>query len=101
MKKLLAILICVLMISGMFVISASADDKVEISYSYWGTPEEAASVQAVADKFNAEQDRIHVTVLAIPNEEYTTTLNSMAAGNQLPDCGIMNENGVLRHVQRQ
>lgn len=95
MKKLLAILICVLMISGMFVISASADDKVEITYSYWGTPEEAASVQAVADKFNGEQDRIHVTVLAIPNEEYTTTLNSMAAGNQLPDCGIMNENGVL------
>ena len=95
MKKLLAILICAMMVASIFAISASADDVVEITYSYWGTPEEAASVQAVADKFNAEQDRIHVTVLAIPNEEYTTTLNSMAAGNQLPDCGIMNENGVL------
>ena len=95
MKKLLAILLCVLMISSILVVNAAAEDKVEITYSYWGTPEEAASVQAVADKFNSEQDRIHVTVLAIPNEEYTTTLNSMAAGNQLPDCGIMNENGVL------
>ena len=85
MKKLLAILICAMMVASIFAISASADDVVEITYSYWGTPEEAASVQAVADKFNAEQDRIHVTVLAIPNEEYTTTLNSMAAGNQLPD----------------
>ncbi len=70
-------------------------EKVEITYSFWGTPDEGASVQTVADKFNASQDRINVTVLAIPNEEYTTKLNTMAIAGELPDCGIMNENGVL------
>ena len=29
-------------------------DVVTITYSYWGTPDEAASVQAVADKFHEE-----------------------------------------------
>ena len=72
-----------------------ASDKVTITYSYWGTPEEARDTQAILDRFNAENDHIFVELLAIPNEEYTTTLNAMAAGNQLPDCGIMNENGVL------
>ncbi|MBQ9664190.1 MAG: sugar ABC transporter substrate-binding protein [Oscillospiraceae bacterium] len=95
-KKFLALLLSVLMLATCSVTAfAAGNDVVEITYSYWGTPDEAASVQAVADKFNSENDHIHVTVLAIPNEEYTTTLNSMAAGNQLPDCGIMNENGVL------
>lgn len=70
-------------------------EKVTITYSYWGTPEEAKDTQAILDRFNAENDHIFVKLLAIPNEEYTTTLNAMAAGNQLPDCGIMNENGVL------
>ena len=136
MKKLLAILLCALMVAGLFVGCANnatpapteaapapeteaapapeteaapapeteaapapeteaAGDKVTITYSYWGTPEEAKDTQAILDKFNAENDHIFVELLAIPNEEYTTTLNAMAAGNQLPDCGIMNENGVL------
>ena len=128
MKKLFAILLCVLLVASLFV--GCADDttptnapatkapdgtnapqtnapatqgnepvpsgeKVTITYSYWGTPEEARDTQAILDKFNAENDHIFVELLAIPNEQYTTTLNSMAAGNQLPDCGIMNENGVL------
>lgn len=75
--------------------SGGADGAVEITYSYWGTPDEAASVQAVADKFNADHPGIHVTVMSIPNEEYVTKLNTMAIANELPDCGIMNESGVL------
>ena len=119
-KKLLALLLSILMVAGLAACgqqpapaaapaeapaaapaeapaaeAPAAAEPVEITYSYWGTPEEAKSVQDVADLFNAENPGIHVTVLAIPNEEYTTTLNSMAAGGQLPDCGIMNENGVL------
>lgn len=72
-----------------------SDGAVEITYSYWGTPDEAASVQAVADKFNADHPGIHVTVMSIPNEEYVTKLNTMAIAKELPDCGIMNESGVL------
>lgn len=136
MKKLIALLLCVLMVATLFaacaeqpaapdapateapapetevapapetegeaapetegeVAPAPDGEKVTITYSYWGTPEEARDTQAILDKFNAENDHIFVELVAIPNEEYTSTLNSMAAGNQLPDCGIMNENGVL------
>lgn len=73
----------------------SGGDVAEITYSYWGTPDEAESVQAVADKFNADHPNIHVTVMSIPNEEYVTKLNTMAVAKELPDCGIMSESGVL------
>lgn len=70
-------------------------DEIHISYSYWGTPDEAASVQEVADKYHEENPGIVVDIVCIPNEEYVTKLNTMAAANELPDCGIMSEAGVL------
>ncbi len=119
MKKLIALLLCASMALGMAACTSSGKqdptdapatdapatdgpatdapdgEKVEITYSYWGTPDEAASVQEVADKYNAENPGVHVTVMAIPNEEYVTKLNTMAVAKELPDCGIMNEGGVL------
>lgn len=119
-KKLLALLLCALMVAGLFACSQTTEEgtaaqetadttgsavteaaeettaeKVQITYSYWGLPDEAASVQTAIDEFNASQDRIEVSLMAIPNEEYTTKLNTMATAGELPDCGIMNENGVL------
>ena len=124
MKKIIALLLCLLMIVGMVACATNTDnndqtdgsqdttpatensdssddtngndgDVVTITYSYWGTPDEAASVQAVADKFHEEYPNIKVEVMAIPNEEYVTKLNTMATAGELPDCGIMNESGVL------
>ena len=128
MKKIIALLLCVLMVLGMAACAntttdaatnsdstadtaktdtadttsadtaednTASDDVVTITYSYWGTPDEAASVQAVADKFHEEYPNIKVEVMAIPNEEYVTKLNTMATAGELPDCGIMNESGVL------
>jgi len=116
-KKLLALLLCALMVVGLFACSqaetpateeavgtetgtqtaeeSAPAEKVQITYSYWGMPDEAASVQAAIDEFNALQDGIEVTLMSIPNEEYTTKLNTLATAGELPDCGIMNENGVL------
>ena len=39
MKKLLAILLCVLMISSILVVNPASEDNVESTYSFWGTPE--------------------------------------------------------------
>lgn len=121
-KRFLALLLCALMAVGMAACTAAPAaeqapaaapaaapaqaeasapaGKVEITYSFWGTPDEAASVQAVADKFNATQDRIEVKVISIPNETYVTKLNTMATANQLPDAGIMNEAGVLQFAEQ-
>ena len=127
MKKLIALLLALVMVVGMVACTnepapapapeptpdpapapepapepdpAPAEDVVEITYSYWGTPDEAASVQEVADKYNAENPGVKVTVMSIPNEEYTSKLNTMAVAGELPDCGIMNENGVLDFAEK-
>lgn len=73
----------------------ASGEKVHITYTIWGSADEGANVQAVADKFNESQDRIEVEVMAIPWENYTTRLNTMAAADQLPDSGMLNENMVI------
>ncbi|MDD3335254.1 MAG: sugar ABC transporter substrate-binding protein [Eubacteriales bacterium] len=94
MKKLIALVLTVAMLLTLTAAMAEGD-RVTITYSYWGTPEESASTQAVLDQYNASQDKVTVELMCIPNEQYTTKLNSMATAGELPDCGIMNENGLL------
>lgn len=93
MKKLVSLFLALVMLCTLT--AAVAEDKVSITYSYWGTPEESTSTQAVLDAYNASQDKVEVQLMCIPNEEYTTKLNTMATAGTMPDCGIMNENGVL------
>jgi multiple sugar transport system substrate-binding protein len=76
--------------------AGGSSGKVRITYSFWGTPDEAAAVQQVADKFNAQQGRIEVVVVNIPHDTYIEKLNTMATANELPDAGIMSEAGVLQ-----
>ena len=107
-KKLLSTILCLSLVASLAGCGAQAEtttelpeggtatsETVKITYSYWGTPDEAASVQAVADKFNQENPGIKVEVMSIPSEEYVTKLNTMATASGLPDCGIMSEAGVL------
>ncbi len=106
MKKrgLLTVLLCVffllsLMASGTQEASLAEDERVKITYSFWGTPDEGAAVQAVADTFNASQDGISVEIMAIPHDTYVTKLNTLATAKNLPDCGIMSEAGVLQFAE--
>ncbi len=96
MKKLLALFLCVSMLLSLGITAlAEGDGRVHITYSFWGTPDESVATQAVLDAYNASQDKIFVELMCIPNEQYTTKLQSLAISDQLPDCGIMNENGTL------
>ncbi|QJD88418.1 ABC transporter substrate-binding protein [Cohnella herbarum] len=74
----------------------SKTEKVKIIYSMWGSAEEGSKTQEVADKFNASQENIEVEVQAIPWENYMTKLNTMATAGQLPDTGMMREDGVIQ-----
>ena len=94
MKKLLALLLCVAMLIPMAAI-AEDDGRIHITYSFWGNQTEAESVQKALNEFNAMQDKIFVEPMQIPNEEYTQTLVNYAIADQLPDCGMVNENSVL------
>ncbi|WP_438444172.1 ABC transporter substrate-binding protein [Gorillibacterium sp. sgz5001074] len=77
--------------------SSSKTEKVKITYSMWGSEAEGSQTQAVADKFNASQDKIEVKVQAIPWENYMTKLNTMATAGQLPDTGMLREDGVIQY----
>jgi len=70
-------------------------EKIKITYALWGGDTEAKNTQAVADKFNASQDKIEVSCIPIPWETYLEKLNTMATANELPDTAIMSEAGVL------
>lgn len=74
---------------------ASKGEKVQITYSIWGTAEEEATTQQVADQFNTSQDKIEVKIRAIPNENYATVMNTMATAKELPDCGMVREDMVI------
>jgi multiple sugar transport system substrate-binding protein len=102
MKKI-AILGVVLLLAGTFAFArggsqSSSGGKVQITYSNWGTPDEAKVVQAVADKYNSLQSKVQVTVIAIPHDAYEATLNTRATAGQLPDCGIMSEAATLQYA---
>ncbi len=122
MKKLIALLVCIMMACTLFACAqptapategaapaeeapkaeapAAPAEKIEITYAMWGNDEEAANTQKTADIFNASQDRIHVSVIPIPWETYVEKLNTMATANQLPDCAIMSEAGVIQWAQQ-
>ena len=43
--------------------TASDGNKVHITYAQWGNDTETAATQAVADKFNSEQDEIFLNLV--------------------------------------
>jgi multiple sugar transport system substrate-binding protein len=87
-KKIIVIALLAVAFAGFAVA-----EKVEVSYMCWynTTQSEAQGNQVLIDKFNASQDRIHVTMIAIPRDGYETKVNTMAAAGQLPDCTQLSE----------
>ena len=65
----------------------------EVTYMCWynTTQSEAQGNQALIDKYNASQNKVHVTMMAIPRDGYETKVNTMAAAGQLPDCTQLSE----------
>ena len=103
MKKIAVLAVILILVTGLTAFAGggkekSGGGKVQITYSFWGTPDEAKDVQKVADKFNGQQDRIQVTVVQIPHDTYEATLNTRATAGQLPDCGIMSEAATLQYA---
>lgn len=94
MKKLLALLLCATMLLSVCSF-AVAEEPIHLVFSFWGSDDEAAAVQANLDVYNQMQDKVFVEPMQIPNEEYTETLVNYAIADQLPDCGMVNENAVL------
>jgi multiple sugar transport system substrate-binding protein len=76
------------------------NERVNITYAFWGNNEELQTLEGVIDKFESEQDRISVEPIQLDRAEYVGALNTFAAGGQLPDTGIMAEDTVLMWAEQ-
>ena len=91
-KKIVSLLLCVLLAIGSASIALAGDgERVEISWTFWGTPDEYTAVEAAVAQFESEQDRIKVNIIQIPRETVEAELTSMAASGTLPDSSFMAE----------
>ena len=63
------------------------DGPIEIVYwNQWTQEDETAFLKKYVEEYNSSQDKYHVSFLAIPYEEYTTTkLATAFATNEAPD----------------
>jgi multiple sugar transport system substrate-binding protein len=96
-RLLVGVLIIITFLLSTIAFSAS---KTEISYMAWynTTESEAADIQKTLDKYNASQNKVHVTLITVSRGDYETKLNTMAAAKQLPDCCMMAEPMTIRYA---
>ncbi len=86
-KKIIAVLMAVLLAVSLYAGGRrdSGDGRVEITYMIWANENEAATAQQVLDTYNASQDHTRVLLSYVPEAEYITKVNALAAAGQLPD----------------
>jgi len=75
--------------------SEGAADRIQLTFSLWGDPSEQEATQEALNVYNNMQDRVWVTALQIPNEEYADVLQTMAIAGRMPDAGMALEPTVI------
>lgn len=73
---------------------SDSGDKIEIRFTEWDGGDTLAVYEEIAENFNNSQDKIHVTVMNIP-DEYDTKITSMVAGNDVPEISILNPDTLM------
>ena len=76
--------------SSVSTTSASDNSKVELRYLLWGNQEEIAFKQKWTDEFNKRNDKIHVTLEAIPegfHEKLTVEVSSGTLADMVQIAG--------------
>lgn len=74
--------------SAIPAIASDEGEPVELTFSYWGSPVEKATIEASLKAFEEAHPGITVTPMHIP-QDYDTKITTMMAANELPDLGYM------------
>ncbi|GAC1353448.1 MAG: hypothetical protein NVSMB42_08730 [Herpetosiphon sp.] len=71
--------------------AAAAGENVELLFTFWGSPTEKASVEAMVAAFNASHPKIQVRPQHIPTaaNAYTQKMTTMLAAGTPPDVAYM------------
>ena len=67
----------------------AAQDKVELVFTYWGSPQEQEAVAQMCESFNEAHPNIEVRPQYVPNEGYNEKMTTMLAGGTPPDIAYM------------
>jgi len=101
MKKITGFCLILLLTMSIFAFvgcnkqaSEAAGGRAEISYTFWGSPQELLDTTNTAIRFNNSQDKITVKVEQIPWEVYETVLRTRATAGLMPDAGMLLEGSV-------
>lgn len=80
-KKVVVMVVCVLILSGVF--GVSADGKVTITFSTWGTPQvEGPSISAQLEAFSKKYPEIEVKWEMIPFNDYEPKVKTRIAAGE-------------------
>ncbi|HET6485354.1 MAG TPA: extracellular solute-binding protein, partial [Spirochaetia bacterium] len=66
----------------------SSGGPVTLKFTYWGSPQEKAAVDASIQAFTAKYPNIKVNAIHIPTD-YDTKITTMVAANEAPDMGYL------------
>jgi len=64
-------------------------DKAELVFTYWGSPQEQDAVKKMVENFNDQHDNISVKPQYVPNDGYEEKMTTMLAGGNPPDIAYM------------
>ena len=70
--------------------AAGTAERVELTFTYWGSPFERAAVKQMLEAFNQAHPDIQVRGQHIP-DGYTEKIATMVAGGTAPDVGYINK----------
>ena len=95
MTKLVALVLCMLMLVGNVAFAEGTDEKITITFCNWGDGTEQRMFEDVFARYTADHPNVEINYLYIPHGEYMTKLNTMAASGTMPDMGQMIEHSSL------
>jgi multiple sugar transport system substrate-binding protein len=97
-KRILSIALTLALLLSVCVAgqALATEEKVEVNFLIWANETEAATAQGVLDVYNASQDHTVVTLSYVPETEYITKVNTLAAAGELPDVAMGREAVVLK-----
>ena len=96
MKKFLAILMSVLMLTALAAPAALAED-VTLTFAFWDTNQEHG-MRSIAEAYMATHPNVKIETQVTPWSEYWTKLEAAAQGGQLPDVFWMHSNQFMKYA---
>jgi multiple sugar transport system substrate-binding protein len=92
MKKNISVIMILVLVVALFSSVAHAQDKTHLLWGMWGSPEEVAVHQKVADAYMAANPDVEIEIWSQPWGDYFTKLDTLFAagdGSVIPDVFFM------------